>query len=253
MELLRIENCKKSFGNLKVLNDISLKVNKGEVVSILGPSGSGKSTLLRCATMLDFFDDGNLIYENNYACKSVNGKAVYSSKNSLKNIQRYYSLVFQNFNLFPHMSVFQNITDAPIRILKRDKDEVYENAKKLIKKMGLVEKEDCYPSSLSGGQMQRVAIARALNMKPDILFFDEPTSALDPELTQEVLRIIKELANEKITMAIVTHEISFAKLVSDSIIFMDGGYIVEEGPPSKVIDNPQMDRTKKFLKKITSL
>lgn len=253
MELLRIENCKKSFGKLKVLNDISLKVNKGEVVSILGPSGSGKSTLLRCATMLDYFDDGNLIYKNEYACKSVNGKAVYSDKNTLKNIQRYYSLVFQNFNLFPHMSVLKNIVDAPIRVLGKDKDEVYENARNLIRQMGLTGKENSYPSSLSGGQMQRVAIARALNMMPDILFFDEPTSALDPELTQEILKVIKELASKKMTMVIVTHEISFAKMVSDSIIFMDGGYIVEEGPPNIVIDNPKLDRTKKFLQKITTL
>ena len=253
MELLKITNCKKSFLDNNVLHDISLTVNEGEVVSILGPSGSGKSTLLRCATLLETMDSGTLQYNGEYVCKDVDGVSVYSGKNEIKRLQQYFGLVFQDFNLFPHMSVMQNIIDAPINVEKRDKKEVIDNAKRLISQMNLEGKEQEYPATLSGGQKQRVAIARALNMNPRILFFDEPTSALDPELTGEILQIIKELAANKMTMVIVTHEINFAKMVSDRVIFMDGGYIVEQGRPKDVIDNPSRDRTKRFLTKMTNV
>lgn len=210
MKLFEMKHIKKSFGALDVLRDISLEVEKGEVLSIIGPSGSGKSTLLRCATGLEIPDGGEII---------KNGKI---------------GLVFQNFNLFPHFSVIKNITDAPIKVQKRDKKEVYAQARELLKKMGLSDKENYYPYQLSGGQQQRVSIARALCMNPDILFFDEPTSALDPELTGEILKVIKDLAAEHITMVIVTHEMSFARDISDRIIFMDDGLIAVEGTPEEV-------------------
>lgn len=209
MSLLEIKNLKKSFNDNVVLKDISLSVEKGEVLAIIGPSGSGKSTLLRCITDLEQEDSGVIQFDGTFG------------------------LVFQNFNLFPHHSVMKNITNAPIRVQKRDKNEVFEHARELLKKMGLEDKEDAYPCELSGGQQQRVSIARALAMNPDILFFDEPTSALDPELTGEILEVIKELAAEKMTMVIVTHEMAFARNVADTIIFMDGGVIVEEGSPDR--------------------
>ena len=210
MSLLEIKNVKKNFGGVEVLKDISLKVDKGEVLGIIGPSGSGKSTLLRCATGLETPDDGEINYDGTFG------------------------LVFQNFNLFPHYSVMKNITDAPLRVQKRKKDEVYKEARELLAKMGLSDKENAYPYQLSGGQQQRVSIARALAMNPDILFFDEPTSALDPELTGEILKVIKDLAAEHMTMVIVTHEMNFAKNVSDHVIFMDSGYIAVEGTPEEV-------------------
>ena len=247
MKLLEIKNCKKSFNDLNVLNDISLSVEEGEVVAVIGPSGSGKSTLLRCATLLETMDDGELVYLGEIAAKSENGKSVYSPKNQLKKIQQYFGLVFQNFNLFPHYSVMKNITDAPIHVQKRSKSEVKADAEDLLKKMGLTGKEKYYPCQLSGGQQQRVAIARALAMKPHILFFDEPTSALDPELTGEILKVIRQLAKEKMTMVIVTHEMEFARDVADRVIFMDGGYIVEEGDPYDVIEHPKEERTRQFL------
>ncbi len=250
MNLLEIKNIKKSFGELQVLKDISLSVNQTEVVSILGPSGSGKSTLLRCISMLEKIDDGFMSYLGEYAVKSENGSSIYASKNQLKKIHRYFGLVFQNFNLFPHYSVIKNIADAPIHIQKRPKNEVYDESFSLLKKMGLEDKQNYYPYQLSGGQQQRVAIARALAMKPKMLFFDEPTSALDPELTAEILKVLRNLADEKMTMIIVTHEIDFARSISDRIIFMDGGLIVEEGTPTDVIDNPKNERTKAFLKKM---
>lgn len=224
MSLLEMNHIKKSFHGVEVLKDISLKVEKGEVLSIIGPSGSGKSTLLRCATGLETQDAGDIHYEGSFG------------------------LVFQNFNLFPHYSVMKNITDAPIRVQKRDKEEVYREARELLHKMGLEDKEDAYPYQLSGGQQQRVSIARALAMKPDILFFDEPTSALDPELTGEILKVIKNLAAEHMTMVIVTHEMSFAKNVSDYIIFMDNGYIALEGSPEEVFGSTN-ERMKEFLGK----
>lgn len=250
MNLLEIKNLKKSFGDLQVLKDISMTVAEGEVVSILGPSGSGKSTFLRCISMLETVDGGTMVYCGKTAVSEKDGASVYASKAELKEIKQTYGLVFQNFNLFPHYTVLKNITDAPIHVLKRNKDEVMSEAKKLLEKMGLADKGDYYPYQLSGGQQQRVAIARALAMKPQMIFFDEPTSALDPELTAEILKVLKELAAEKMTMVIVTHEIDFARSVSTHVVFMDGGLIIEQGKPEDVIDNPSNDRTRTFLKKL---
>lgn len=223
MKLLEIENLKKSFEDLDVLHDISLGVEEGEVVAIIGPSGSGKSTLLRCCTGLEQADSGTIHYEGSYG------------------------LVFQNFNLFPHYSVLKNIMDAPVSVQKQSKKEAEKEARRLLEKMGLGDKSDAYPCQLSGGQQQRVAIARALALKPSTLFFDEPTSALDPELTGEILKVIRELAEEKMTMVIVTHEMSFARDVADRVIFMDGGYIIEQGDPKEVIEHPKEERTRQFL------
>ena len=247
MNLLEVKNIKKSFDDLEVLKDISMSVAESEVISILGPSGSGKSTFLRCMTMLEKIDGGSMVYCGKEAVNSDSGVPVYADKADLKEIQSYYGLVFQNFNLFPHYSVLKNIADAPIHVQKRDKDEVYAEAKELLRKMNLEDKGDYYPYQLSGGQQQRVAIARALALKPKMLFFDEPTSALDPELTAEILKVLKELAAEKMTMVIVTHEIGFARSVSDRVIFMDGGVIVEQGPARDVIERPQEERTRQFL------
>lgn len=247
MKLLEMKHVKKSFDELNVIQDISLSVEEGEIVSIIGPSGSGKSTLLRCATMLERMDGGELIYLGEKAAwNDENGQAVYAKKPVLKQIQSTYGLVFQNFNLFPHYSVMKNITDAPIQVQKRNKDEVYQEARELLKKMGLEDKENAYPCQLSGGQCQRVAIARALALNPKILFFDEPTSALDPELTGEVLKVIKSLADLHITMVIVTHEMAFAKDISDRVIFMADGVIVEEGTPEEVFSSSN-ERTQSFL------
>ena len=248
MRLLEMNHIKKSFNGLEVLKDISLQVNEGEVLTIIGPSGSGRSTLLRCATMLERIDNGDIMYLGETAAKSEGSHAVYAKPSDLKRIHGYFGLVFQNFNLFPHYSVMKNITDAPIRVQHRNKEEVFAEARELLRKMGLEDKEDAYPFQLSGGQQQRVSIARALAMKPKMLFFDEPTSALDPELTGEILKIIKTLAAEKMTMVIVTHEMNFAKNVSDYIIFMDKGVIVEEGRPDKVF-NSDNQRMKDFLGK----
>lgn len=256
MNILEINNIRKSFdnfdgsGKLEVLKDISLSVKEGEVVSILGPSGSGKSTLLRCATLLETMDGGSLSYCGEAVAKDVNGVSVYSSKSEIKKIKSYFGLVFQNFNLFPHFTVLKNVTDAPISVQKRDKTQVYKEARELLEQMSIGDKENFYPGQLSGGQQQRVAIARALALKPQMLFFDEPTSALDPELTQDILKVIRQLAAQKMTMVIVTHEIEFARNVSDRVIFMENGYIVEEGDPKDVIDNPKNDRVKAFLQKI---
>lgn len=250
MELLEINNLRKSFGENEVLKNISLSVDEGEVVSIIGPSGSGKSTLLRCATMLERMDGGELIYfGQNAAWNDENGCSVYNTKAELKQIQSYYSLVFQNFNLFPHFSVIKNLAHAPIMVQKRDKNEVYAECRALLARMGLKDKEDAYPCQLSGGQQQRVSIARALAMNPKILFFDEPTSALDPEITNEILTVIRELAKEQMTMVIVTHEMNFARDVSNRIIFMEDGYIVEDGPAHQVIYNPISERTREFVSK----
>ena len=247
MKILEMNHIRKSFGDLNVLNDISLSVQEGQVVSIIGPSGSGKSTLLRCATLLETMDGGDLIYLGKYAAKDQGGKSVYAPPTELKDIRSSFGLVFQNFNLFPHYSVLRNVTEAPMLIQKRPKEQVLAEARELLQKMGLSEKEDAYPYQLSGGQQQRVSIARALAMKPKILFFDEPTSALDPELTGEILHVIRDLAAEHMTMVIVTHEMSFARDVSDHVIFMDGGVIVEEGNPYNIINNPRQERTIQFL------
>ncbi len=242
-----MSHVKKAFDGQEVLSDISLTVAENEVVSIIGPSGSGKSTLLRCATLLETMDDGSLAYLDRYAARSENGKSVYAPREELTKIKSEFGLVFQNFNLFPHYSVMKNVTEAPILVQKRPRDEVCEEARALLSKMGLSEKENAYPFQLSGGQQQRVSIARALAMNPRILFFDEPTSALDPELTGEILKVIRDLAAEKMTMVIVTHEMGFARDVSERVIFMDNGVIVEEGAPAEIIENPKQERTIQFL------
>lgn len=252
MNLLEMNHIRKSFGDLEVLKDISLTVKKGEVVAIIGPSGSGKSTLLRCATMLETMDCGEMSYMGEKAVSIGNdGKSVYVKADQLKKIKNYFGLVFQNFNLFPHYSVMKNITDAPIKVQKRKKEDVFVKANELLLKMGLEGRGDAYPYQLSGGQQQRVSIARALAMNPKILFFDEPTSALDPELTGEILKVIRNLAAEHMTMVIVTHEMNFAKNVADKIIFMDNGYIVEQGTPDEVFGS-QNTRMKEFLGKLSN-
>ena len=245
MNILEISNLSKSFGSNHVLKDISLKVSQGQVVSVIGPSGSGKSTLLRCATLLETADNGTIKYEDMTMFKN----GVYASKSDLKKIKTKFGLVFQNFNLFPHFSILRNITEAPVTVLKIPKAQAEKEAMELLKKMGLSDKANAYPCELSGGQQQRVSIARALAMHPDVLFFDEPTSALDPELTGEILEVIRELAQEKMTMVIVTHEMIFAREVSDYVVFMDSGIIVEEGEAHEVINNPKSDRLKSFLSK----
>ncbi len=247
--IIEMKNIKKQFGDNVVLKDISFGVDSGEVVSIIGPSGSGKSTLLRCATFLETIDGGEIIYMGEHAAHTdVQGKAVYVTQQELKHFRSYYGLVFQQFNLFPHYSVMKNLTDAQVHVLHRSKEEAEEIAMDLLGKMGIADRADAYPYQLSGGQQQRVAIARALAMKPQILFFDEPTSALDPELTGEVLNVIRKLAEEKMTMVVVTHEMAFAKAVSNRVIFMDGGVIVEQGDPKDVFDDPKEERTKQFLR-----
>lgn len=242
MNLLEINHMRKEFGDLEVLKDISLTVKEGEVVSIIGPSGSGKSTILRCATMLEQMDGGDLMYMGEYAAKDMDGVTVYAGKKELKKFYQYYGLVFQNFNLFPHYSVIKNIVDAPINVDKVSSKEAYARAEKLLKQLGLSDKRDAYPCQLSGGQQQRVSIARALARQPKILFFDEPTSALDPMLTAEVLKVIRELAEEKMTMIIVTHEMEFARELSDRIIFMEDGVIQQQGTPDEIFasDNPRI-------------
>lgn len=248
--LVLLEHAKKSFGGTPVLKDISLTVREGEVVAIIGPSGGGKSTLLRCLTLLETLDAGHLQYGDlTVAEDDASGRAAYASKAVLKEAKMRFGLVFQNFNLFPHYSVIKNITDAPLNVQKRPKDEVMTQARNLLTKMGLEGKEDMVPCELSGGQQQRVAIARALCLNPDVLFFDEPTSALDPELTKDVLKVIRDLAAEHMTMVIVTHEMNFARDVADHIVFMDGGVIVEEGNATDLINNPQHQRTRAFLAK----
>ncbi len=250
--LLALEHAKKSFGSTQVLKDISLNVAQGQVVAVIGPSGGGKSTLLRCCTMLETLDGGSLSYGSTcVATCDAAGKSVYADKKTLQEAKMKFGLVFQNFNLFPHYSVLKNIMDAPLRVQKRDHAAVEKQARELIAKMGLEGKEDMVPCELSGGQQQRVAIARALCMNPEILFFDEPTSALDPELTQEVLKVIRSLAAEHMTMVIVTHEMGFARDVADHIIFMSEGVIAEEGPAEELIGNPKSDRLKAFLSKIS--
>lgn len=235
MNLLEIKNMKKCFDDLEVITDISLSVAEGEVVSIIGPSGSGKSTLLRCATMLEKMESGELTYLGEKAAwNDENGHSVYANHADLKRIREYFGLVFQNFNLFPHFSVLKNVMDAPISVLGVDKEEAKKRALDLLDQLGLADKAKAYPYQLSGGQQQRVSIARALALQPKILFFDEPTSALDPELTGEVLKVIKSLAQKKMTMIIVTHEMQFARELSDRIIFMEDGRIQAEGTPDEI-------------------
>lgn len=243
-EIIKVENLKKTFNdNLEILKGISFSVQKGEVLSIIGPSGSGKSTLLRCISQLEDVTDGSITI----CGKKLVENGVYVDKKLKHEIILKSGLVFQNFNLFPHYSVLKNVTEPQIQVLKRPKDEAEQTAMELLKRMGLAEKAQNYPCELSGGQQQRVSIARALALKPEVLLFDEPTSALDPELTGEILAVIKELASEKMTMVVVTHEMAFARDISTEIIFMDGGVIVEQGEPNQVINNPQTERMKTFL------
>ena len=243
-EIIKVENLKKTFNdNLEILKGISFSVQKGDVLSIIGPSGSGKSTLLRCISQLEDVTGGSITI----CGKKLVENGVYVDKKLKHEIILKSGLVFQNFNLFPHYSVLKNVTEPQIQVLKRPKDEAEQTAMELLKRMGLAEKAQNYPCELSGGQQQRVSIARALALKPEVLLFDEPTSALDPELTGEILAVIKELASEKMTMVVVTHEMAFARDISTEIIFMDGGVIVEQGEPNQVINNPQTERMKAFL------
>ncbi|MBE7013459.1 MAG: amino acid ABC transporter ATP-binding protein [Ruminococcaceae bacterium] len=243
---LRAENIYKSFGKLSVLKGISLSVKEGEVVAMLGPSGSGKSTFLRCLNKLERVDGGTITLDNDFIVKD--GK--YPAEKELRPTLKRIGMVFQNFNLFPQKTVLQNIIEAPRVVKKESREEATEYARKLLKDVGLSEKEDYYPCQLSGGQQQRAAIARALAMRPEIMLFDEPTSALDPELTGEVLASMRSLAEKNMTMIVVTHEIGFAKGVADRVVFMDNGVIVEDGTPQQVLDNPQNERTKQFLNKV---
>lgn len=252
MNYLEMNHIKKAFGDLEVLKDISIKVPKGQVLAIIGPSGSGKSTLLRCATLLEKMDGGDLSYlGENAVTMDAQGNSVYAGKAELKKIRSQFGLVFQNFNLFPHFSVIKNVTDPLIHVQKKPKEEAYRIGRELLKKMGLSDKEDYYPCQLSGGQQQRVSIARALALQPKILFFDEPTSALDPELTAEVLKVIRQLAQNHMTMIIVTHEMQFAKEVSDHIVFMEQGVIVEEGTPDELFSSENA-RVREFIGKVSA-
>jgi polar amino acid transport system ATP-binding protein len=246
MRIIEVENITKSFGALEVLKNISFSVDKGEVVAVIGPSGSGKSTLLRCISHLEEVDLGNISICGQYLVRD----GVYAADEAAHKICLNMGLVFQNFNLFPHFSVLRNITEAQVHVLKRGKQEADERARDLLAQMGLSDKADAYPCHLSGGQQQRVSIARALALDPAALLFDEPTSALDPELTGDILKVIRSLAEGKMTMVIVTHEIPFAREVADRVLFMDGGVFVEEGRPEDVIDNPGAERTRAFLQKL---
>ncbi|MGN1098475.1 MAG: amino acid ABC transporter ATP-binding protein, partial [Clostridia bacterium] len=241
--VLSVKHLKKSFGSLEVLKGISFDLGRGEIISVLGPSGGGKSTLLRCLTQLETIDDGVVTVDGDVLFKE--GK--YADKSDLSRITLKIGLVFQNFNLFPHLSVMKNITTAPIKVKKLPKAEAEKTARELLEKVGLSDKADSYPYQLSGGQQQRVAIARALALEPEVLFFDEPTSALDPELTGEVLKVIRSLADRRMTMIIVTHEMGFARSVSDRVIFMENGVIVEDGDPETLFTNPKNPRTRDFL------
>lgn len=246
-EMIRAENIRKSFGDTEVLKNISFTLEKGEVLSIIGPSGSGKSTLLRIITQLETADGGSLSIGGESLFEDKGGVAVYRKEKERRRIALRTGLVFQGFNLFPHFSVLRNVTEAERAVLKMDKAEAEEKAMKLLRRMGLEDKAKSYPSELSGGQKQRVSIARALALDPEVLFFDEPTSALDPELTREILHVIRDLAEDKMTMVVVTHEMNFARGISSWAVFMDGGVIVEEGKPEELFVSPQKDRTRKFL------
>jgi cystine transport system ATP-binding protein len=243
---LSIKGLAKAFGDNEVLKDINLEFDQGQVITIIGPSGSGKTTLLRCLNNLEVPDKGIFTFQDGF---SMDFEKKISKKDVLQ-LRRKSGMVFQSYNLFPHKTAFENVTEGPIIVQKRNKDEVKTEAEVLLDKVGLKDKMDLYPHQLSGGQQQRVGIARALAMQPELMLFDEPTSALDPELVGEVLKVIKELAQEKWTMVIVTHEIQFAKQVSDQVIFMDGGYIVEQGSPDEVLVRPEKERTKQFLDRI---
>ena len=253
MAMLEVKNLSKSFGRLNVLKDISFEVEKGQVVAIIGPSGSGKSTLLRCINQLEKADGGLInVCGVSMLAPDDKGNCVYAPPKTLRDIRLKIGLVFQNFNLFPHMNVLRNITEAPVRVLKMSKKDAEQKGLELLEKMGLKEKSNAYPCELSGGKQQRVSIARSLALNPDILFFDEPTSALDPELTGEILKVIRELADENMTMVIVTHEMAFARDVANYVLFMDGGVIIEEGTPGDVFSNTSNERTKQFLQRFNN-
>lgn len=251
MQILKMENIQKSFDGLPVLGGISLHVEKGEVISVIGPSGSGKSTLLRCATLLERIDQGSIFYGRDVVAQARPERSQYAPKSALQAIRRRFGLVFQSFHLFPHFTVLRNLTEAPMHVLKIPREQAQTQAMALLEKVGLVDKAQAYPYQLSGGQQQRVAIARALAMNPEILFFDEPTSALDPELTGEILRVIRALAEEHMTMVIVTHEMAFAGEVSDRVVFIDEGAIIEQGSPTKVLAESENPRTRAFLRKLS--
>lgn len=249
MEMIRVEQLYKQFGELEVLKGIDFTVSKGEVISIIGSSGSGKSTLLRCLNGLERADRGSISFEGEHIAQAdpQSGKSVYPDNQKILTITRRIGMVFQNFNLFPHLSVMENMIEAPIMVKKQPKDQAKQIAERLLEKVGLAEKQNAYPGELSGGQKQRVAIARALAMEPDIMLFDEPTSALDPELIGGVLEVMKQLADEKMTMIVVTHEMKFAHDVSDRVLFMDAGVVAAEGTPEVIFDCPDLPRLREFL------
>ena len=250
MSFIEMKNIRKDFGKNTILHGVSMSLEKGEVISIIGPSGAGKSTLLRCLNHLEIIQGGSICVEGDYLAKEENGKVVYADAKETRKILLRMGMVFQSFNLFPHMTVLNNILAAPMHVKGMKKEEILPEAESLLDKVGLLNKKDVYPGSLSGGQKQRGAIARALAMNPDIMLFDEPTSALDPELTGEVLKTIQQLADEDMTMAIVTHEMAFAKSVSDKILFMVDGKVEEEGSSDQIFENPKSERTKSFLQSI---
>ena len=250
MAFIEMKNIRKSFGSQEILHGVSLSVEKGEVVSIIGPSGAGKSTFLRCLNNLETIQGGSIRVEGDYLAEEKDGKVVYANDALSRKILGKMGMVFQSFNLFPHMTVLDNLLAAPVYVKKMKKEDVMPTAERLLRKVGLWDKKDVYPGSLSGGQKQRVAIARALTMAPEIMLFDEPTSALDPELTGEVLKTIQQLADENMTMIIVTHEMAFAKSVSDRVLFMVDGSVEEEGTSGEIFDYPKSARTQAFLKSI---
>ena len=247
---IKATNIWKKFNNLEVLKGIDMEVNEGEVVAVIGPSGGGKSTLLRCLNKLETIDKGSITIDGEELCRETSGGTEYVKNNDVRRIACKMGMVFQQFNLFPHMTVLENLIEAPVNVQKRDKAEVIKEAEVLLAKVGLSEKRDVYPRKLSGGQQQRVAIARALAMKPAIMLFDEPTSSLDPELTGEVLRTMRELADEKMTMVVVTHEMGFAREVATKVVFMADGHVQEQGSPEEIFVNPKNERLKSFLKVI---
>ena len=247
---IKATNIWKKFNNLEVLKGIDLEVNEGEVVAVIGPSGGGKSTLLRCLNKLETIDKGSITIDGEELCRETSGGTEYVKNNDVRRIACKMGMVFQQFNLFPHMTVLENLIEAPVNVQKRDKAEVIKEAEVLLAKVDLSDKRDVYPRKLSGGQQQRVAIARALAMKPAIMLFDEPTSSLDPELTGEVLRAMRELADEKMTMVVVTHEMGFAREVATKVVFMADGYVQEQGSPEEIFINPKNERLKSFLKVI---
>ena len=247
---IKATNIWKKFNNLEVLKGIDLEVNEGEVVAVIGPSGGGKSTLLRCLNKLETIDKGSITIDGEELCRETSGGTEYVKNNDVRRIACKMGMVFQQFNLFPHMTVLENLIEAPVNVQKRDKAEVIKEAEVLLAKVGLSDKRDVYPRKLSGGQQQRVAIARALAMKPAIMLFDEPTSSLDPELTGEVLRTMRELADDKMTMVVVTHEMGFAREVATKVVFMADGHVQEQGSPEEIFVNPKNERLKSFLKVI---